>query len=194
MELKDPPSPIELLPGAHRLRFELPGKQPVNVALHAGEGREESHRTRALRAAELATSRACDPARIPTRPVPASTYWLSAGALAAFASSAAFLVSGLERARRRPRHLRSQLRSQHSHLDSGAPAPGGHRRAAPAWCSEDWRFTRTCGALSFSTGPRPPVPAVSANGAGCFVHLAGSVLMLRRSLVRSMIAAGWLCA
>jgi hypothetical protein len=32
---------------------------------------------------------------IPTRPVPTSSYWLAAGAVAAFATSTAFLVSGL---------------------------------------------------------------------------------------------------
>ena len=95
VELKDPPMPIELLPGAHQLRFELPDEQPavVNFSLAKAE-KNHIERVRftprkAVRPPTLATS------RVPTRPVPASTYWLSSGALAAFATSGAFLVAGL---------------------------------------------------------------------------------------------------
>ncbi|HEY3254406.1 MAG TPA: hypothetical protein VGJ91_10670, partial [Polyangiaceae bacterium] len=97
LELKDPPSPIELLPGAHRLRFELSlsGEQPVDLRFVLEKG-EKNHIER-VRFVRPAASRPAAPAASPiaTRPIPASTYWLSAGALVAFASSAAFLVSGL---------------------------------------------------------------------------------------------------
>jgi len=93
VELKDPPSPIDLWPGAHRLRLELPGEPAivVNFSLRKGEKNHiERVRFTARRPPEPAA-----PTRIATRPVPAATYWLSAGALAAFATSTAFLVSGL---------------------------------------------------------------------------------------------------
>jgi len=91
--LKDPPSPIELWPGAHRLRFELLGEKPVEIDFSLGKG-EKNHIER-VRFARPQALPVATPSRIPTRPVPASTYWLSAGALAAFATSTAFLVSGL---------------------------------------------------------------------------------------------------
>jgi len=97
VELKDPPSPIELLPGAHRLRFELPGEQAQEVQFSL-EKAEKNHivpvrfaAPKAGRPPAPATSRI----PTPTRPVPASSYWLGAAALTAFASSAAFLVSAL---------------------------------------------------------------------------------------------------
>jgi hypothetical protein len=94
VELKDPPSPIDSWPGAHRLRFELPGEKPVVVNFSLEKG-EKNHIERVRFARPQALPAAALPTRIPTRPVPASTYWLSAGALAAFATSTAFLVSGL---------------------------------------------------------------------------------------------------
>src|SRR6185369_33395 len=93
VQLKEPPSPIDLWPGAHQLRFELLGEQPVVVNLSLEKG-EKNHLER-VRFARPRALPAAEPTRIPTRPVPASTYWLSAGALAAFATSTAFLVSGL---------------------------------------------------------------------------------------------------
>jgi hypothetical protein len=95
LELKDPPRPIESLPGAHRLRFQLPGQQPVEIGFSLEKG-EKNHLVR-LRLPASKASGAPAPAAspIPKRPVPASTYWLSAAAVVAFASSTAFLVSGL---------------------------------------------------------------------------------------------------
>lgn len=95
VELKDPPSPIELLPGAHQLRFELSGEPEVvlNFTLRKGE---KNHIARVhFDPPKAAQSPAPAPVRVQTRPVPTATYWLSAGALAAFAASSAFLVSGL---------------------------------------------------------------------------------------------------
>jgi len=93
VELKDPPSPIDSSPGAHRLRFELLGEKPVVVNFSLGKG-EKNHIER-VRFTKPQALPAAAPTRVPTRPVPAATYWLSAGALAAFATSTAFLVSGL---------------------------------------------------------------------------------------------------
>ncbi|HKO51241.1 MAG TPA: hypothetical protein VJV79_26210 [Polyangiaceae bacterium] len=95
VELKDPPSPIELLPGKHRLRLELPGNPPVETEFSLEKG-EKNHIER-VRFAPPTASRSPAPAasRVPTRPVPAATYWLAGGALVAFASSTALLVSGL---------------------------------------------------------------------------------------------------
>ncbi|HEX2673620.1 MAG TPA: hypothetical protein VHM25_22230 [Polyangiaceae bacterium] len=93
VELKDPPSPIDSWPGAHRLRFELPGESPVVVNFSLRKG-EKNHIER-VRFARPPAQPATSPARIPTRPVPTSTYWLSGGAMVAFATSTAFLVSGL---------------------------------------------------------------------------------------------------
>jgi hypothetical protein len=93
VELKDPPSPIDSWPGAHRLRLEVLGQEPVVVNFSLEKG-EKNHIER-VRFARPQAVPVVAPTRIPTRPVPASTYWLSAGALAAFATSTAFLVSGL---------------------------------------------------------------------------------------------------
>jgi hypothetical protein len=95
VELSDPPSPIELLPGAHRLRFQPPGAEPVELLFSLAKG-EKNHIER-VRFVRPASSRSGAPAasHVSTRPVPASTYWLSAAALTMFASSAALLVSGL---------------------------------------------------------------------------------------------------
>jgi len=95
LELKDPPSPIELLPGTHRLRFEVPGKPPVEIRFSLEKG-EKNHIERVRFApASAGQPPAMVASRIATRPVPASTYWLAAGSVAAFATATAFLVAGL---------------------------------------------------------------------------------------------------
>src|SRR6478735_1818977 len=95
IELGDSPSPIELLPGAHQLSFEHSGEPPVVVSFSLKKG-EKNHIAR-VRFGPPKAPRPPAPAPTPvqTRPVPTATYWLSAGALAAFATSTAFLVSGL---------------------------------------------------------------------------------------------------
>jgi len=89
VKLSDPPSPLELLPGAHRLSFQFPGQPPVqrDFSLEKGE-KNHIERLRSAPPARVAS-------RVPTRPVPAASYWLAAGALAAFAGSAGLLASGL---------------------------------------------------------------------------------------------------
>jgi len=95
IELTDPPIPIDLLPGAHRLRFELPGRQPVELSFALKKG-EKNHIERVRFAAPRASQSPARPAnRVATRPVPAATYWLAGGALVALAGSVGFLVSGL---------------------------------------------------------------------------------------------------
>jgi hypothetical protein len=89
IELRDPPSPIELLPGPHRLRFEFPGEHPVTREFSLDQG-EKNHIERLRRAPPAHAVN-----RVQTRPVQPSSYWLSAGALAAFAGSAALLASAL---------------------------------------------------------------------------------------------------
>ncbi|HYQ04504.1 MAG TPA: hypothetical protein VER96_37785 [Polyangiaceae bacterium] len=95
VELGDSPNSIELLPGAHQLRFELSGEPPVVLSFSLKKG-EKNHIARVRvgppKAPQLP---APTPTPVQTRPVPMATYWLSAGALAAFATSTAFLVSGL---------------------------------------------------------------------------------------------------
>lgn len=93
VQLQEPPSPIELWPGAHRLRFELPGAKPIELNFSLAKG-EKNHIER-VRFARPPAPPTPAPTRVTTRPVPKSTYWLSAGALAAFATSTAFLVSAL---------------------------------------------------------------------------------------------------
>jgi len=94
-ELKDPPTPIELLPGAHQLRLELPGTQPVEINFSLQKG-EKNHIERVRFVPPKAeTLPSPTGGLVATRPVPAASYWLSGSALAAFASSAVFLVSAL---------------------------------------------------------------------------------------------------
>jgi len=95
IELRDPPSPIELLPGTHRLRLELPGQRPIERGFSLGQG-EKNHIER-IRVAQP-NAEAPPPTHAASgtgRPIPASAYWLSAGAVAALAASVGFLVSAL---------------------------------------------------------------------------------------------------
>jgi len=95
IELHDPPSPIELLPGAHRLRLELPGRRPIERSFFLEQG-EKNHIERIQFAPlKAGAPRAMAPSRAQARPIPVSSYWLSAGALAALTASAGFLVSAL---------------------------------------------------------------------------------------------------
>ena len=93
--LPDPPAPLELLPGRHRLRVAL-GTQPAIERSFVLEQGEKNHLEHVRFAAARVAAAPTIPRRHPLeRPVPASTYWLSAGALAALAGSAALLVSGV---------------------------------------------------------------------------------------------------
>ena len=96
VQLPDPPAPVELVPGAHRLRVTFAGQPAINRDITLLQG-EKNHVERIL--LELPPARALGPHPDTTprseRPVPAATYLLSAGALAAFAGSTAWLVSAL---------------------------------------------------------------------------------------------------
>ena len=193
MELKDPPRPIESLPGAHRLRFQLPGQQPVEIGFSLEKG-EKNHLVR-LRLPASKASGAPAPAAspIPKRPVPASTYWLSAAAVVAFASSTAFLVSGLN-----------------EHADA--------REICAPTCDDDIRQSiqarllladisagagLVLGGLAVYTYLQRPMrddqssrlrSCVESERSRAFAPLARTVLMARRSLARPVLAAAWLCA
>jgi hypothetical protein len=100
VQLPDPPAPIELLPGPHRLRVIFAGRAPIewNFVLKKGEKNQLARvRLAALPAGAPPPSpkRRAPPPVPPARPVPTATYLLSAGALAAFAGSTALLVSAV---------------------------------------------------------------------------------------------------
>lgn len=97
LRLPEPPAPLELLPGPHRLRLTLGSSTPVERVFVLQQG-EKNHveqvrfappAERPLLAPPL---RPRQPSALPARPVPAATYWLSAGALAAVGASATLLA------------------------------------------------------------------------------------------------------
>ncbi len=93
LSLPDPPTPLELLPGPHRLRVALGARPAIERTIVLQKG--EKNHVEQLRFAALPRAPAVPRAPAPERPVSAATYWLSAGALAAFASSTALLVVGV---------------------------------------------------------------------------------------------------
>lgn len=99
VDLPEPSGPIEVLPGAHRLRFSLPPYPDVEHEVTLLKG-EKNHflrvrfvRERPAAMPPVVASQPASPG--PIRPVPVSTYLLAGGALAAFSVSAALLVSAL---------------------------------------------------------------------------------------------------
>lgn len=99
LELPEPPGPIEMLPGAHRLRFTLPPHAPVEVALVLEKGEKNRVvrvRFTAPRPEPLPAAPEAPRAFVArTRPVPAATYWLSGGALLSALASGGLLASAL---------------------------------------------------------------------------------------------------
>jgi hypothetical protein len=99
LTLSEPPAPIELVPGAHRLRVTFSGHREVerNFELKRGEKNHvERVRVPPLPPPKSPPSAPVQPAPpAPPRPVPTLTYVFSAGALGAFGTSTAFLVSAL---------------------------------------------------------------------------------------------------
>jgi hypothetical protein len=96
LSLPEVPAPLELLPGSHRLRFQLGGQPAVERSFVLQKG--EKNHVEQVRFAALPAAPPVPPAPppfVPERPVSAATYWLSAGALAAFAGSTALLVVGV---------------------------------------------------------------------------------------------------
>jgi hypothetical protein len=99
LTLSEPPAPIELVPGPHRLRVTFAGNREVERTFELKRG-EKNHVERvrvpplpAPKSAPALPVQAAPPAA--TRPVPTLTYLFSAGALGAFGSSTAWLVSAL---------------------------------------------------------------------------------------------------
>jgi hypothetical protein len=107
LELSEPPTPIEVVPGLHRLSVSLEGHPPIESQVSLDKG--EKNRVVRVRFASSAsvpakTTPAPPPATSTSRPVPASTYVLASGALVAFGVATALLVSAmtsLEDARQR---------------------------------------------------------------------------------------------
>jgi hypothetical protein len=106
LHLPEPLGPIEALPGKHHLHATLAGHEPIDIDLTLAKG--EKNRVVHVRfprsaPAAAVTAPARSPLEItktpepsnPRRPVPAATYWLSGGALAAFATSGVLLGSAL---------------------------------------------------------------------------------------------------
>jgi hypothetical protein len=99
IELAEPSAPIQTLPGKHRLRFLSPPLAPIEQELSLAKG-EKDHVVRVRFGAPQGAAPSTAPAAVPTRssrPVPWSTIVLSGGALAAFATSTALLVSALSK-------------------------------------------------------------------------------------------------
>jgi hypothetical protein len=103
VELPDPPVPIELLPGAHRLRVMFPGHLAIsrNFSL---EKAEKNHLERFPFPAPppaprlpVQTPAAPNLARTspPTRPIPTATYLFAGGSLVGFGAATGFLLSAL---------------------------------------------------------------------------------------------------
>jgi hypothetical protein len=95
LELPNPPRPLEVLPGTHRLKIGLSGYPGVERVVVLEKG-EKNHVVRVTFARERPAPApvAPRPPR-PTRPIPVATYALASGALAALATSGVFLASGL---------------------------------------------------------------------------------------------------
>lgn len=92
--LSDPPQPIELVPGPHRLRSTLPAHPPVELEFTLAKAEKNRLlRVRFARPATQASAARAEPA--PSRPIPTATYVLAAGALVALGSSAVLLASAL---------------------------------------------------------------------------------------------------
>jgi hypothetical protein len=107
-EALDPSHPIEVIPGPHHMRFLLEPYPPVETDVVAAKG--EKNRLVTVRFAReppppppllvLAPPAAH---HAPTRPIPVASYAFAGGALVAFATSTALLVSALS--------MRSEARS-----------------------------------------------------------------------------------
>ena len=93
LSLPDPPAPLELLPGRHRLRVELGNRPPVERSFLLQKG--EKNHVEQVRYSDVPVLPAPPPPPVPERPISATTYWLSGGALAAFAGSTALLLVGM---------------------------------------------------------------------------------------------------
>jgi hypothetical protein len=93
LSLPDTPAPLELLPGSHRLRVQFASQPPIERTFVLQQG-EKNHVER-VRFAALPAVPAPPPRVVLERPVSTATYWLSAGALAAFAGATALLVVGV---------------------------------------------------------------------------------------------------
>jgi len=92
--LPEPPAPLELLPGRHRLRLFFADRPPLvlDFALEKGE---KNHIERLTVSPPLARKAPPTAKRSLSRPVPGATYFFGGAAVAAFASSATLLATAL---------------------------------------------------------------------------------------------------
>ncbi len=103
LDLSEPPQPIEVLPGAHRLEFTLPPYSPLSydVSVEAGEkNRVVRVRFERERPAVPPPPPPRDPApprTSPSRPVPTVTYLLAGGAILAAGASGSLLAAAFSR-------------------------------------------------------------------------------------------------
>jgi hypothetical protein len=101
LDLPEPLGPIEVLPGRHRLRAELPPYPLIEreIVVEKGE-KNQVVRLRFVRAAPPSFPSAPRPPQSQSqssrsRPIPALSYWFGGGALLAFAGSGVLLGSAL---------------------------------------------------------------------------------------------------
>jgi hypothetical protein len=98
LELPNPPHPIEVLPGTHLLRVNLGGYPPVERVVVLSKG-DKNHVVRVRFAREPTPAPLAPAPSQPkperSRPIPATTYALAGGAVAALATSGILLASAL---------------------------------------------------------------------------------------------------
>lgn len=95
VDLSDPPTPIELMPGKHRVQVTIAGYPPVEREIVLAEGeKNQVLRVRFARPQPKASPPA-PPAHHWSRPIPVSTYVFAGAAVAAFATSGSLLASAL---------------------------------------------------------------------------------------------------
>ncbi|HEX6767053.1 MAG TPA: hypothetical protein VF103_16265 [Polyangiaceae bacterium] len=98
LELPNPPHPIELLPGTHLVRVNLASYAPVERVVMLDKG-EKNHIVRVQFAKERPPPppppAPAEPRTDRSRPIPAVTYALAGGAVAAFTTAGIFLGTAL---------------------------------------------------------------------------------------------------
>jgi hypothetical protein len=98
LELPEKLGPIELVPGAHRLRFTLEGYAPLDVDVTLDKG-EKNHVVRARFERPRAVAPVLRPSAPPERrerPVPLASYLYGGGSLLLLATSGALLGAALD--------------------------------------------------------------------------------------------------
>jgi hypothetical protein len=174
LELAEPTAPIELVPGSHRLRFVLASYAPIerDVVLARGE-KNQVLRIRFARpkAAKASVPKAGSPPPVRhwRRPVQVSTYVLGGGAIAAFATSGALLMSALK--------LRDEVAAECAPNCSSDQVKPVRLRLLQADVSGGIGIVLT-GAAIYTFVTRPRVPEARQATAGDGVAPVGSASLL----------------